>query len=62
MTQDASLKKFLERAINLKYSPEVLANRTTQNPKFKKKICTNTINIPTEIELNKKLNIGKWAP
>ena len=41
ITHDTKLKKYLEKAINMKYSPEVLAHRIAQNPMFKTKICTN---------------------
>ena len=36
ITQDIRLKKFLEKAINMKYSPEVLAHRIAENQNMHK--------------------------
>lgn len=63
---DIKLKKYLEKAINLKYSLEVLAHRIAQNSMFKTKICTNTIYSYLDkklININRThLTYGRYKP
>ena len=66
IAHDIKLKKYLEKAINMKYSPEVLAHRIAENPMFKTKICTNTIYSYIDkklININRThLTYGRYKP
>lgn len=66
ISQDAKLKKYLEKTINMKYSPEVLAHRIAQNPRFKTKLSTNTIYSYIDkklININRThLTYGRYKP